>query len=115
MNSLIPITSTTIPNRREAILLDPAHLQGWFGYQGGFQIAKTHISVGAEDIWTISLEDCGRNTILLRSSDVKTPKAPSIDLIETLGYQVTLTHWQKLIFRTDGLLGACVTFLIDSP
>lgn len=113
MQTLIPCTSRSGRSSHESILVNPNELQSWYGFSGPYQIAKTCIAVDPAEEWTILLEDGPSRVCLLCSSDVDCTVMPVVDLVAILGHGVTLSPWQKLYFRTNGVSGVYVTFLLD--
>ncbi len=112
MKSLLPIISYE-GGYYTAILVHAQDLANKIGNETFLKVAKTSTLVHPGDEWEFLLLDERHQVTLLSSDDIKVNSPTRIDLIDILGHQISLAHWQVLALRTNVDRGLYLTYLAD--
>lgn len=111
MSALIPIPSTSCDNENAICLLDPAQLFSRYGIDGLTTIVQVKVWIEAGDDWWIGLEEEGSRATLLDPTYYAVEQTGTIDVIATLGHQITILPGQRLIFQSDSWARPCISYI----
>lgn len=113
MQAFIPIPAYQLKSFREIVLIDPVRLHEWFGLhqQSPKVLCKTVIHGDLAAGWSLYVQENNSYTWLAGADASEGQELDSLDVIATIGHNLAIMPWQKLVFVCKGETCSGVSYI----